>query len=124
MSAPAPNKNTGPTESDAEFGGVLPTVLLAIAILGFITFVDYLLRLLTEPRLSVVIFAALSGAVLIFSMAIWKQKKIGVYGYVISILISFSLKVALGEAIGFSLWEPLSLPVLAAILRERWSNMT
>ncbi len=103
-------------------GSSLPVVLLAVAILGFITFLDYASQLLIQPRVLTVFFTILSASVLLFVLAMWKQKKFGAYGFTASVLLSFALKITFGERIGFSLWEPLSLTVLAVTLREHWAN--
>jgi len=100
----------------------VPMVLLALAILGFLNFLDYASRALVNPRGIAVALAILSGLVLIFLLFLWKRKKIGVVGFVLSIILSFSLKIVLNEQIGFSFWEPLSLPVLAATLKTDWLN--
>jgi hypothetical protein len=118
--APETNPEQRPSEP---FAGALPTILLAIAILSFINLVDYGSRVLVAPHPLAVLFTLTAGLCLFFSWKIWERKKFAAYGYAAVAVVSFALKIAFGEQIGFSLWEPLSLPALAIVLRRHWDEM-
>lgn len=116
-------------EATPNRGGCLTTFLILMFIANPVAGLYYLFAGSTVtqtvpnfPGWGIPLFVALSFANLVFAIGIWRWKRWGVYGFVVSAGVAFVVNL-LASGILPALAGLLGLAILGFLLRDAWGQM-
>ena len=117
------------TEQNVKRGGCLTAFLILMLVANSLTSLLYLLFSgiirQASPNIPgwVTIILGIFGAInFLLSLAIWKWKKWGLYGFGASTVIVFIINLSIGTPILNSLFGLLGIIILAFLVKPLWNN--